>query len=49
MSKYEIRKDGKVFAHWDDPDLTPDRGTLKNMRDAGYCLYVDGKMRRGTV
>ena len=46
MSKYEIRKDGKVFAHWDDPHLTPDKDALKRMRDAGYRLYVDGKLQR---
>lgn len=46
MSKYEIRKDGKVFARWDDPSLSPDRDTLKSMRDAGYRLYVDGKVQR---
>lgn len=46
MSKYEIRKDGKVFAHWDDPRLTPDKDTLKSMRDAGYRLYQDGKLQR---
>lgn len=46
MSRYEIRKDGKVFARWDDPNLTPDKGTLKSMKDAGYRLYQDGKLLR---
>lgn len=46
MSRYEIRKDGKVFAHWDDSNLTPDKDTLKNMKDAGYRLYQDGKLQR---
>ncbi len=46
MSRYEVRKDGKVFACWDDPSLSPDKDTLKSMRDAGYRLYVDGKMQR---
>ncbi len=46
MSKYEIRKDGKVFASWDDPHLTPDRDTLKNMKDAGYRLYIGGKLQK---
>lgn len=42
MSKYEIRKDGKVYAHWDDPSYLPDPATLKSMKAAGYRLYVDG-------
>lgn len=46
MSKYEIRKDGKVFACWDDPGFTPDKETLKTMRAAGYRLYEDGKLQR---
>ena len=46
MSRYEIRKDGKVFASWDDPHLTPDRDTLKNMKDAGYRLYICGKLQK---
>ena len=46
MSKYEIRKDGKVYSRWDDPGLTPDRETLKNMKAAGYRLYIDGKLQK---
>lgn len=46
MSKYEIRKEGKVYAHWDDPAYTPDKETLKNMKAAGYRLYVDGRLQR---
>lgn len=46
MSKYEIRKDGKVFARWDDPNLTPDKDTLRSMREAGYRFYQDGKLQR---
>lgn len=46
MSKYEIRKDGVVYARWDDPALTPDRETLRNMKESGYRLYVDGKLQR---
>ena len=46
MSKYEIRRDGKVFAQWDDPALTPDRETLRRMKESGYRLYVDGKLQR---
>ena len=46
MAKYEIRKGGKVFAHWTDECMTPDRETLKSMRNAGYRLYIDGKAQR---
>ena len=46
MSKYEIRKEGRVFAHWDDPTLTPDKDTLKTMKNAGYRLYIDGKAQK---
>lgn len=46
MSKYEIRKDGVVYAHWDDPSCTPGKETLKNMKAAGYRLYIDGKLQK---
>ncbi len=46
MSKFELRKDGKVFAHWEDPSFTPDRETLRAMKAAGYRLYIDGKLQR---
>lgn len=46
MAKYELRKDGRVYAHWDDPRLSPDRDTLKSMKAAGYRLYVDGKLQK---
>lgn len=46
MSKYEIRKEGRVFAHWDDPSCSPSKETLKNMKQAGYRLYIDGRLQR---
>ena len=46
MNKYEIRKEGRVYAHWDDPALTPDKDTLKTMKTAGYRLYIDGKLQK---
>ena len=46
MSKFELRKDGKVFSHWEDPSLTPDKDTLRSMKAAGYRLYIDGKLQR---
>lgn len=45
-SRYSIRKDGKVYASWDDPALTYPRETLQSMKRAGYRLYVDGKLQR---
>ena len=45
-SKYQIRKDGRPYAGWDDPALTPGKETLKSMKAAGYRLYIDGKLQR---
>lgn len=44
MSKYEIRKDGKVYCGFDDELCMYSKEVLKNMREAGYKLYVDGKL-----
>ena len=46
MPKYEIRKDGKSYCSWTDPKCTPDKDTLKSMKQAGYRLYIDGKLQR---
>ena len=46
MSKYEIRKDGKAYCGFDDESCMYDKETLKAMRDAGYKLYIDGKLAR---
>ena len=46
MSKYEIRKDGKTYCGFDDESCMYDKETLKAMRDAGYKLYMDGKLTR---
>lgn len=46
MSKYEIRKDGKTYCGFDDESCIYDKETLKAMRDAGYKLYIDGKLSR---
>ncbi len=46
MSQYEIRKEGRVYAHWDYPGYTPDKETLKGMKAAGYRLYIGGKLQR---
>ena len=43
---YEIRKDGKTYCRWTDPALTYPRETLRNMKEAGYRLYIDGKLQR---
>lgn len=44
--RFEIRKDGKPYAGWNDPKLTPSKETLRSMKAAGYRLYVDGKLQR---
>lgn len=44
--KYEVRKDGRVYAGWGDPSCSPSRDTLKAMKSAGYRLYIDGKLQR---
>lgn len=46
MSKYEIRKDGKAYCGFDDESCMYDKETLKAMRDAGFKLYIDGKLAR---
>ena len=45
-SRFQIRKDGRPYAGWDDPALTPGKETLKSMKAAGYRLYIDGKPQR---
>ena len=44
--RFEIRKDNKPYAGWNDPKLTPSKETLRSMKAAGYRLYVDGKLQR---
>ena len=44
--KYEIRRDGITYAQWDCPSCSPDKDTLKAMKQAGYRLYIDGKLQR---
>ena len=44
--RFEIRKDNKPYAGWNDPKLTPPKETLRSMKAAGYRLYVDGKLQR---
>ena len=42
--KYEIKKDGKVIVSYDDERCHYSVETLRNMRQNGYKLYIDGKM-----
>ena len=42
--KFEIRKNGQSYCGFDDKSLMYSESTLKSMRDAGYKLYVDGKL-----
>ena len=44
--KYEIRKDGKCYMSWTNPACGYSRETLRNMKAAGYRLFIDGKMQR---
>ena len=46
MDKYEIRKDGKTFARWELPELTPPPEILRSMKAAGYRLYINGRLQR---
>ena len=43
---YEIRKDGRTYCRWTDPQCGYTRETLKNMKEAGYRLYIDDKLQR---
>lgn len=42
--KYEIIKDGKLYCSYDDDRLHYDESTLKNMKSAGYKVYINGKL-----
>ena len=44
--KYEIRREGRAYASWTDPSLTYPKETLRSMKEAGYRLYIDGKLQR---
>ena len=46
MAKFEIRKAGRRFAHWEDAALTPPPEVLCSMKAAGYRLYIDGRQQR---
>lgn len=46
MSKYEIRKENKIYQSWTNPIYTPSKEILKSMKEAGYRLYIDGKLQR---
>jgi hypothetical protein len=44
MTKYEIRKDGIVYCSFNDETCMYSKEVLKGMKDAGYRLYIDGKL-----
>ena len=44
--RFEIRKDKKQYAGWNDPKLPPSKEKQRSMKAAGYRLYVDGKLQR---
>lgn len=43
---YELRKEGRTFCQWTTPALTPPPDVLRGMKQNGYRLYVDGKLKR---
>ena len=44
MSPIEARKDGVVYCVYVDETVLPDTETIRNMKNAGYKLYQDGKL-----
>lgn len=44
--RYEIRNGTKVCMAYDDVRCHYSEETLKNMREHGYKLYIDGKLYR---
>ena len=47
MSKYEIKKDGVAYCGFNDESCMYDKDILKAMHNAGFKLYIDGKLVRG--
>ena len=45
-SRFEVRKDGRTYQSGPD-EMMPPPVTRKQMRTAGYKIYVDGKVFRG--
>lgn len=43
MEAFEVRKDGKVYMRSEDPRTYPDKEMRKDLRSAGYRLYLGGK------
>ena len=41
--KYTIRKDGRIWAASDIPNLGYSQSAIKSMEACGYHLYIDGK------
>lgn len=41
---FEVKKDGVVKFSTTDESCVPDKETRKQMREAGYKLYKDGKV-----
>lgn len=44
MNKIEVKKDGVIYCVYDDESLLPNKEIIKNMKAAGYKLYIDGKL-----
>lgn len=43
MHKYEVKKEGRVICHYEDEKCRYSIEEIRNLKKAGYKLYVDGK------
>lgn len=46
MSRFEVRKDNRVYQSGPFSQIPP-AGIRKQMRAAGYKIYVDGRLYKG--
>lgn len=47
MHLFEVRKNGKTYMLTDCEESIPDANTLKDIRAAGYKIYIYGKQWTG--
>lgn len=40
---FEVRRDGRIYMQCSDPRCCPDRELRRELRAAGYKLYLNGK------
>ena len=43
MERFEVKKDGRIWMWAEDPRAWPDKELRKDLRAAGYRLYLGGK------